>query len=395
LKIAYYFITNIRRILLVLKNYALMLRKIFSLLLIVILLGCSAKTPDSKNAFESSNQSNVKTKNVILLIGDGMGLSQITAGMYANGNSIELERFKTIGLIKVHASNNLITDSAAGATAFATGTKTYNGAVGVNPEKGILPNIVEIAEQNGLATGLVASSSITHATPASFIAHQPKRSMMEEIANDFLKTEIDLFIGGGQKHFESRKDKRNILKELEKKGYQVGSFMETELSAMNIQSDKNLAYFTAAGQPLTVEQDRVYLPFASDFAINFLKSHSDKGFFLMVEASQIDWGGHNNDSEYIINEMLDFNEVIGKVMDFAEKDGNTLVIVTADHETGGYSLNYGSTMDKFVPGFTTDYHTATMMPVFAYGPGSDIFSGIYENTEIFNKMLTAYGFVLN
>jgi alkaline phosphatase len=162
---------------------------------------------------------------------------------------------------------------------------------------------------------------------------------------------------------------------------------------MQAQPNKNLAYFTAAGQPLTVEQDRIYLPFASDYAMKFLDSHSDKGFFLMVEGSQIDWGGHNNDSEYIINEMLDFDRVVGKVMDFAEKDGNTLVIVTADHETGGYSINYGSTMDKFVTGFTTDYHTATMIPVFAYGPGAESFAGIYDNTRIFHKMLAAYGFV--
>lgn len=371
-----------------------MFKKISFIFLISLLWGCSAKTPEAQTTFVKAPQQPITAKNVILLIGDGMGLSQITAGMYANGNTLELERFKTIGLIKVHASNNLITDSAAGATAFATGTKTYNGAIGVNPKKEIVQNIVEIAEENGLATGLVATSSITHATPASFIAHQPKRSMMEEIANDFLKTEIDLFIGGGQKHFESRDDRRNILKELKKKGYQVGSFMDEELSEMPAQPDKNLAYFTAAGQPLTVEQDRIYLPFASDYAINFLNSHSDKGFFLMVEGSQIDWGGHNNDSEYIINEMLDFDKVVGKVMDFAEKDGNTLVIVTADHETGGYSINYGSTMDKFVTGFTTDYHTATMIPVFAYGPGSENFAGIYDNTRIFHKMLAAYGFVM-
>ncbi len=370
-----------------------MSNKLFFVFFILLSASCNT-TPSATENLHLGESIAEKPKNIILLIGDGMGLSQITAGMYANGNHLHLERFKTIGLIKVHASNNLITDSAAGATAFASGVKTYNGAIGLNPDKEPVKNIVEIAEENGLATGLVSSSSITHATPASFIAHQNKRNMMEEIAADFLKTDLDLLIGGGQKHFESREDKRNISKELEKKGYQVRSFMDVELDAIELEPKKNLVYFTASGHPLTVEQDRDYMPFATDFAINFLKPRSNNGFFLMIEGAQIDWGGHNNDSEYIINEMLDFNDVIGKVMDFAEADGNTLVIVTADHETGGYSLNYGSTMDNFVTGFTTDYHTATMIPVFAYGPGSEAFAGIYDNTYIFHKMVAAYGFLL-
>lgn len=111
----------------------------------------------------------------------------------------------------------------------------------------------------------------------------------------------------------------------------------------------------------------------------------------MVEASQIDWGGHNKDSEYIISEMLDFDEVIGKALDFAKADENTLVIVTSDHETGGYAMNYGSTREQFKTGFTSDYHTAQMVPVFAFGPAAATFSGVYDNTEIFDKMIGAFG----
>ena len=150
-------------------------------------------------------------KNVILMIGDGMGISQITAGLYSNGNKLNLEKFPVVGLHKSYASDNLITDSAAGATAFACGVKTYNGAVGVNPNQEPVESLLEKAEKRGMATGLVATSSIAHATPACFIAHVPDRENQEAIALDFLKTEIDPFIGGGKKYFDRRdSDERNL-----------------------------------------------------------------------------------------------------------------------------------------------------------------------------------------
>merc|ERR1712127_644568 len=145
-----------------------------------------------------------KAKNVIFMVGDGMGVSQITAGMIKNNNHLNLERFPIVGLHKSYSSDNLITDSAAGATAFASGVKTYNGAIGVNPKKKPVKTILEECEEKGMATGMVTTSTIVHATPASFIAHQPSRKMYEEIAADFLKTEIDLFIGGGKKYFDRR-----------------------------------------------------------------------------------------------------------------------------------------------------------------------------------------------
>ncbi|MEL6924954.1 MAG: alkaline phosphatase, partial [Bacteroidota bacterium] len=333
-----------------------------------------------------------KAKNVILMIGDGMGISQITAGLYANGNKLNLENFPVVGLHKSHASDNLVTDSAAGATAFASGVKTYNGAIGVDPDTMAVKSILEEAEANGLATGLVSTSSVVHATPASFIAHQRLRKMYHAIAADFLKTEIDLFIGGGKKWFDGRtQDDRNLVRELKTKGYTVSSYMEKELVDLKIPNDKNFAYFTSNEEPIPVLQGRDYLPAASGIAVNFLKQRSDNGFFLMIEGAQIDWGGHANNSEYIISEMLDFDRAIGEVLKFAEADGETLVIVTADHETGGYSINYGSTMDSLKTSFTTDYHTASMIPVFAYGPSAELFSGIYNNTQIYYKMKKALG----
>lgn len=325
-------------------------------------------------------------KNVILLIGDGMGLTQITAGMYQNNNALNLEKFKNIGLHKSYSADKLITDSAAGATAFACGVKTYNGAIGVDQDTVAIKTLLEMAEERNMPTGLVATSTITHATPGSFIAHQPSRKLQEAIAADFLKTEVDFFIGGGMKYFSLREtDDRNIINELESKNYQIESFLDKELSDIKLDNTKNFGYFTSNGSPLPKASGRNYLNQSTDMALKFLsKRGKNNGFFLMIEGSQIDWGGHANDSEYIISEMLDFDKTIGVVLDFAKKDGNTLVVVTADHETGGYAINPGSEMGEIIGAFTTDYHTAAMIPVFAYGPGSDLFCGIYENTAIFD-----------
>lgn len=332
-------------------------------------------------------------KNIILMIGDGMGISQITAGLYSNGNRLELERFSVIGLHKSYSSDNLVTDSAAGATAFSAGVKTYNGAIGVDSDTVAVKTILELAELADMATGLIATSSIVHATPASFIAHDPYRKNYEDIAADFMETEVDLLIGGGLKFFQRREqDDRNLVEELRSSGYMVENYVAKLLPEIQWPSANNFVYFTADSEPLPIAQGRDYLLTAVSKAPNFLKARSeDKGFFLMIEGSQIDWGGHANDHDYIVSEMLEFDQAIGHVLDFAEQDGETLVIVTADHETGGYAINYGSTHDSIVPAFTSDYHTADLIPVFAKGPGASNFSGIYENTEIFHKMISLLG----
>lgn len=375
------------------------MKKIFIPVLFAVITACQPKQGAKPPAGDSGNpqfQDTVqfaRPKNIILMIGDGMGLTQITAGMYINGNKLNLEQFLYIGLHKTHASNNLVTDSAAGATAFSCGKKTYNGAIGLDKSKKPATTILEKAESEGMPTGLVVTSSITHATPASFYAHQKDRSMMDEIAADLLKSDVDFFVGGGKKHFDRRKDGQDLLPELAAKGYAISTFLDKEFSDITIDFNKKFGYFTADGEPLPVMQGRDYLVQACESAVTYLsgKDEKDKGFFLLVEGSQIDWGGHANDSEYIVREMIDFDNAIGKVLDFAKKDGETLVIVTADHETGGYAINPGSTMDSIVPAFTTDKHTAVLIPVFAYGPGAELFSGIFDNTAVYFKMMWAMG----
>ncbi len=333
-----------------------------------------------------------QAKNVILLIGDGMGLTHISAGMYFNNNQSQFERFPVAGLQKAYSASDLITDSAAGATAFASGIKTYNGAIGVNTDSMPVRTILEQAEEKGLATGMVVTSTLTHATPACFIAHVRNRKFEEEIATFFLKTEVDFLAGGGKKFFDQRTvDSRNLIKELQAKGYQINDFSQNAENASPPDPSKNFIYFSADGDPAKASEGRTYLAPYSVAAAKHLKQRSEKGFFLMIEGSQIDWGGHANNSDYIVSEVVDFDQTIGKILDFAAADGETLVIVTADHETGGYAINPGSELGKIRGAFTTNQHTAQLVPVFAFGPGAELFSGIYENTAIYEKMKTVLG----
>lgn len=333
----------------------------------------------------------VKPKNVIFLIGDGMGLPQITGAMYMNNNKTVFERFMSIGFHKSHSSNNLVTDSAAGATAFASGVKTYNGAIGVNDKKEPVPTLLEMAETKGMATGLLVTSSITHATPAAFFAHISGREAVESIALDLLKTPVDIFVGGGLDAFARRTDHRNLVEELKANDYLISDFFKESIDEWNINTKKNVGYFTANGEPLPVREGRDYMPVATTKTLKFLKDRSPNGFFLMIEGSQIDWGGHSNDANYVITELLEFEKIIAQALDFAEKDGNTLVVVTSDHETGGFAVNPGSKLNKIEVAFTTKSHTALMIPVFAEGPGEELFRGMYENTDIFFKLKTLMG----
>jgi alkaline phosphatase len=370
------------------------------LLTIVALDSCAPKvqpaktppvTPHPPTTVQPAPMQEVRAKNIIFLIGDGMGLAQITGGMYLNKNNTALEKFPVVGLHKSHSSDNLITDSAAGATAFSIGMKSFNGAIGVDDQGRAKETILEEAEKRGLATGMLATSSIVHATPASFIAHVPDRRQYEDIALYFLKTPIDIFIGGGRSYFTRREDGRDLYQELRAKGYMVNDYLEKSITQISVPTDMNFAYLTSDKEPLPVLSGRDYFVPATHKILEYLSHRNDKGFFLMIEGSQIDWGGHANDARYVLSEFKEFNIVIDICYEFAKRNGNTLVVVTADHETGGFSINPESTMNELKVTFTTGDHTAVMIPVFAFGPGSERFGGIYENYAIHTKMRQAYG----
>jgi alkaline phosphatase len=357
---------------------------IFILFLAVVSLTTCRTVPGG------SYQKPREIKNVILMIGDGMGLPHVSAAMTVSVTPLNISRCTVTGLQVTSSADNYITDSGAAGTAMASGTRTKNGAVGVDTDGNSVRSIIEIAEDHGLSTGLVSTSAITHATPAAFIAHRRSRVDYQGIAQDFLKTDIDVFIGGGYADFASRRDGVNLIDTLKARGYEVDTTME-----MIMRSDADrLAGFTARhDNPYRLKGRGDMLPKATEKAIDILKKN-EKGFFLMVEGSQIDWASHAHAGDTLVDETIDFDEAVGKALDFAAADGHTLVVVTGDHETGGLTIIGGDVKTHTVTlAFSTTGHTAVMVPVYAYGPGAGRFTGIYNNTEIFVKMRDALGLV--
>ena len=368
-------------------------RQIILVLLVFFISGCGDKstftTVTPKGKEEPPNVEEIYPKNIILMIGDGMGIAQISAAMYLNSRKLNIESFPVIGLQKTYSGDNLITDSAAGATAIACGVKTYNNAIGVDMDTLPVPSIMTIAKEKGLATGIIVTSSVVHGTPSPFVSHVTHRQFKEKIALDYMKTDIDFLVGGGKKYFDNRRDEKNLYKEFKDKGYYISDYFTKDIFEMHVSARKKFVYFTSNDDPIPASAGREYLPYVSSIGAKFLKKRSDKGFFMMIEGSQIDWGGHAKDAEKIVSELNDFDKAIGKILKFAKKDKETLVIVTADHECGGFAINNGSTREVLFPAFTTNGHTADLIPVFAFGPKAELFRGIYENTDIFEKMKEA------
>lgn len=360
------------------KRYSTLLLSI----IVTAVLSCACST--SKEVISDKNDVN-KPKNIILMIGDGMSTPQVYAAMLASDSPTAFECFPITGLVKTFSKSNKITDSAAGGTAIATGHKTNNGMIGMKADSIAVPSMLDILSQKGLETGVVVTSYITHATPAAFLAKNINRNNYEEIAMDIAKNDkVNLLIGGGRKHFNNRNDKIDLIEIMEDNGWFYSDTLMNSCDGDNIMilaDDGHLPAYSERGD---------FLPQATEFALNKLNENKN-GFFLMIEGSQIDFAGHDNDSTYLVDEMLDFNTTINKVLDFAQKDGNTLVVVTADHETGGLTIvdpNQAYTKTNFH--FSNGSHSPLLVPIFSYGPGAENFSGIMDNTDIIDKILKAY-----
>jgi len=353
-----------------------------ALLLIIGLLSYQAVYSAER---ETPNQPTVK--NIIFMIGDGMGASQVYAGMNKKAGGLALERASYSGFSKTYSANDYITDSAAGGTALACGVKTANGMIGMDRQGNIHKSMLTLAAEKGMKTGVVVTSSVTDATPASFLAHQRKRSMHEEIAMDILKSDVDVLIGGGRQYFEKRNDKLNLMVQLKEKGYHTPVSLD-EIKAVTtgkiaaLVAEGNLPFYSTRGD---------VLPQYVEKAIQLL-DNKEQGFFLMVEGSQIDFCGHRNEGAEMVNEMIDFDNAVKVAFDYADKHPNTLVIVTADHETGGAYLTDGNIDTGEVKvKFGTKGHTGVMVPVFSYGAQAHLFSGIQDNTSFFPKILERLG----
>ena len=324
-----------------------------------------------------------KVKNVILMIGDGMSLMHVYTAWAANRGKLWLENAQATGLSKTWAVKKLVTDSGSGGTSLATGVKTVYHAVGVDPEGKPLTSLVDVAKELGKDAGMAVTCRLWDATPCDFCCHNIDRDKEEELVGDYPTSGVDFVFGGGAQKFTNRKDGRDIFKELQKKGYHVSRTLDDFFAY-----DKNSRIFAVPydkDTPLPDERGDL-LARASMKGISLMNQNKN-GFFMMIEGSQLDDYGHFNQLDLLMKETLDFDQTVGEVMKWAAKDSETLVVVTADHETGGLTLVNGNKDEGRVECcFSTKDHSGAMVPVYAFGPGAENFTGIFENTDVFKKI---------
>lgn len=358
-----------------------------------------APSPESYPAFRSK-----KVRNIIFCIGDGMGLGQIAlARMKTVGpdGALYMERMPVAGFVRTHSANALVTDSAAAGTALASGVKTNNGMLGMTPDGTGYQTILEAAQAKGMATGLVVTSTISHATPAAFASHVKSRRMQDKIAEQLIANKVNVLFGGGEEYFlprssggSKRNDGKNLIKRAKEAGY---IYIRTARELRDARHPHILGLFQLG--PLTTAAPEPKLAELTAKAIDILnrewKGHKKRGFFLMVEGSQIDWACHGNDATRTTRQTLLFDEAVKVAIDFALKDKHTLVVVTADHETGGLTIKGGSLKgDDLDVNWSTGGHSAMPVPVYALGPKADIFAGTYDNTEVPKKFAKLLGISL-
>ncbi|MBA2662506.1 MAG: alkaline phosphatase [Bradymonadaceae bacterium] len=297
-------------------------------------------------------------KRIILFIGDGMGVGAITAATYAKGEPLHMLGMPHVGFNTTHEHEFVVADSAASATALATGHKTHFEAVSVKPgtlksqeedSANHLETIVQTAHAAGWRTGLVATSRINHATPAAFAAHRSNRNDYEDIAHDMSLSQIDVMLGAGSKFFEKRSDGRDLFAAMGERGYTVARSAEDVQLARKQKARKLVGLMHDSDMPSAQSGERAMsLSQMTTTAIELLDNDNSEGFFLMVEGSQIDWFGHDLDGVGVVAETLDMDEAVGAALAYARTRDDTLVVVTADHETGGMSVLDPEYMSRYL-----------------------------------------------
>lgn len=359
-------------------------------------------------------------KNVIYLIGDGMGFGAVSTLLLSEDDVTGFEQDPVIGLSETCSANNYVTDSPAGGTALATGTRTNNGYCGVDPDGNQLTSILRKAQAMGKRSAIVVNTTLTEATPAAFYAGVTSRKMTYDIAEQFTESGVDYAIGAGLNHFINRPDNKDLTAVLIDKGYDVYLNWETVLDAssdkfvgilplydVHRREKKNdnvagaaegqevclaaqLAAADDEGEVSHLSEPTVYLEKATAKVLELLSRNNKDGFFFMIESAIIDGYGHNNDSEGMVEEMYEFDRTLKQLVAYVNEHPETLLVVTADHETGGVGVDYNGNR----PGnegpvklrFSTHGHTGTVVPVFAYGAGAESFAGVMKNTDIPKKI---------
>ena len=360
-------------------NKSVLSSLLFSLLFSLSFVACSQseKKPEEP-----------KAHNVIYMIGDGMGLPQVFATMLATGDDLAFSQFPYIGVVDTRSASNDITDSAAGGTALACDKKTKNGMVGMDVDSMAMETVLETLADRGKSTGIVVTCYSGHATPADFYAKVPKRSMYEDIAIQMAESDkLNVMIAGGRKHFDNRKDSINLLDRMEN---ELGWKIYDTLADIDTTCMKYAVLASNGHMPKAPERGD-FLPKGVKTALKTLSQDED-GFFLMVEGSQIDFACHAHDSANMVEETVDFSKAVQIALDFAKADGNTLLVVTADHETGGLTMidpegHYSNVSFNY----STGSHTCLPVMIYAYGPGAEQFTGWMQNCEVKGKILKACG----
>lgn len=352
---------------------------LFSLSLLLSLPACSKK---------ETKQETPKAVNVIYMIGDGMALPQVFATMLATGEDLAFQQFPYIGVVDTRSASNDITDSAAGGTALACDKKTKNGMVGMDVDTLAMETVLDVLADHGKSTGIVVTCYAGHATPADFYAKVPARKMYEDIAVQMAESDkLNVMIAGGRKHFNQRKDSLNLLERMEN---ELGWKVYDTLADIDTTCMKYAVLAADGHMPIAPERGD-FLPEGVSTALKTLSQDKD-GFFLMVEGSQIDFACHAHDSVNMVDETVDFSKAVQVALDFAKADENTLVVVTADHETGGLTMidpqgHYSNVSFHY----STNSHTCLPVMIYAYGPGAEQFTGWMQNNEVKARILKACG----
>ena len=323
-----------------------------------------------------------KVKNVIFMIGDGMGLEQLSTAWIVNNRHLNItDNFSNIGLQWTYSASKLVTDSAAAGTALATGSKTRNGAIAVNVDNEPLETLTEYAQSKGKKTGTSVVCRVCDATPAVFSTHYETRDSLYNITAQFVDSNLDFLFGGGLKWWENRPDGRDLTAEIEAKGY---TFVKDIESLKAVENGPVIALTAHTELPPALDRGTEHQESVKK-ALELLDNK--KGFFLMIEGSCIDDWCHANKVGYAVEEILDFDRTVGTVLEWAAQDGETLVIVTADHSTGAMTLCGGKVDEQSVAvNFANTGHNGVALPVYAWGPHAEDFVGIYENAELSQRI---------
>jgi alkaline phosphatase len=384
--------------------------KVTTFYLRIFLYALSAILLSGNGGRTAETVSNASADSIILFIGDGMGWEHRKAARWITSGpkgSLAMDDMPAKGWSRTSAADGSITDSAAAATAMATGAKTYNRVIGLKTDFSLVPTILEDAKRLGKSVGLVTTTQITHATPAAFAAHVKDRGMMTDIARQLLTAGVDVLLGGGEDEFlpaavsgchphkGARSDGRNLIEEAIAAGYTYvcdpSAFNSAEPSAVK----RLLGLFADGGMQRPFSPA---LPAMTRKALDILSKNS-RGFFLMVESGQIDWASHDNDAANAISDTVELDQAVRVAKTYAAAADNTLIIVTADHETGGMQISLaasGSSKEDgpfplpdgryFYVNWSTRDHTGVDVPLTAQGPASGRLNGVYENTFVYEVM---------